>query len=144
MPNCLSFTLFITSASFFETKFVPNRSWQKTPWLCTWTPSCTTRCTTPSAPSQTSTTTDSQPGYSLPPHSGMKMMIYLTFLVVLSSGRHLHLWNPRLSTRKVWSQYCSQTKQSREEITAEPGFEPGAAGWEARILPLCYAAPIIC
>ena len=22
-----------------------------------------------------------------------------------------------------------------------PGFEPGAAGWEARILPLCYAAP---
>ena len=22
----------------------------------------------------------------------------------------------------------------------EPGFEPGAAGWEARILPLCCAA----
>ena len=24
---------------------------------------------------------------------------------------------------------------------AELGFEPGAAGWEARMLPLCYAAP---
>ena len=23
---------------------------------------------------------------------------------------------------------------------AEPGFEPEAAGWEARMLPLCYAA----
>ena len=23
----------------------------------------------------------------------------------------------------------------------EPGFEPGAAGWEARMLPLKYAAP---
>ena len=24
---------------------------------------------------------------------------------------------------------------------AEPGFEPGAAGREAKMLPLCYAAP---
>ena len=24
---------------------------------------------------------------------------------------------------------------------AEPGFEPGAAGWEARMLPLFFAAP---
>ena len=24
---------------------------------------------------------------------------------------------------------------------AEPGFKPWAAGWAARILPLCYAAP---
>ena len=23
----------------------------------------------------------------------------------------------------------------------EPGFEPWAAGWEARMLPKCYAAP---
>ena len=26
------------------------------------------------------------------------------------------------------------------KISAEPGFELGAAGWEARMLPLCYAA----
>ena len=26
---------------------------------------------------------------------------------------------------------------------AVPVFEPGAAGWEARMLPLCYAAPQI-
>ena len=24
----------------------------------------------------------------------------------------------------------------------EPGFEPRAAGWEARMLPLCYSAPV--
>ena len=37
-----------------------------------------------------------------------------------------------LSNRWVPSQCCSQTKQYREKISAEPGFEPGAAGWEAR------------
>ena len=25
---------------------------------------------------------------------------------------------------------------------AEPGFKPGVAGWEARMLPLRYAAPL--
>ena len=25
-------------------------------------------------------------------------------------------------------------------MSAEPGFKPRAAGWEARMLPLCYAA----
>ena len=29
----------------------------------------------------------------------------------------------------------------REKISAELGFQPGAAGWEASELPLCYAAP---
>ena len=24
----------------------------------------------------------------------------------------------------------------------EPEFKPGAAGWEARMIPLCYAAPL--
>ena len=28
------------------------------------------------------------------------------------------------------------------KFSAKPGFEPGAPGWEARILPLCYAAPL--
>ena len=37
--------------------------------------------------------------------------------------------------------YCSQTKQFREKSSEEPGFELGAAGWEARMLPLCHAAP---
>ena len=42
------------------------------------------------------------------------------------------------------SQYCPQTKQyGKEKISAEPGFEPGAPGWEARTLPLCYAAAAI-
>ena len=27
-----------------------------------------------------------------------------------------------------------------KKITTVPGFEPGVAGWEARMLPLCYAA----
>ena len=27
-------------------------------------------------------------------------------------------------------------------LSAELGFEPGASGWEARMLPLCYAAPL--
>ena len=30
----------------------------------------------------------------------------------------------------------------KKKISAEPGFEPGAAGWEAWMLPLCYAAPL--
>ena len=29
---------------------------------------------------------------------------------------------------------------SSEKITGILGFEPGTAGWEARMLPLCYAA----
>ena len=41
-----------------------------------------------------------------------------------------------LSTR---SQYCPQTEQKREKIT-ELVFEFRAAGWEARMLPLCFAA----
>ena len=32
---------------------------------------------------------------------------------------------------------------SQEEISAEPGFEPRAAGWEVRMLSLCYAAPLL-
>ena len=28
----------------------------------------------------------------------------------------------------------------REKISAEPGFKPGAAGWAARVLPLCHTA----
>ena len=62
-----------------------------------------------------------------------------TFLVTLSSRRHckLLLQIPLvLGTRWFKSQYCSQTKQSRE--MAALGFEPRAAGWEARTLPLCY------
>ena len=31
---------------------------------------------------------------------------------------------------------------NRKKISAEPGFEAGAAGWEARMLPLCCAAPL--
>ena len=34
-----------------------------------------------------------------------------------------------------------QLSQQREIILAEPGFEPSAAGWEARMLPLPYTAP---
>ena len=45
-----------------------------------------------------------------------------------------------LHARWVHSRYCSQTKQSWEKILTA-GFEPRAAGWEARMLPLCYAAP---
>ena len=36
----------------------------------------------------------------------------------------------------------SKTKQYGEKISAEQGFEHGAAGWEARMLPLRYAAPL--
>ena len=32
-------------------------------------------------------------------------------------------------------------KSTREKISAELGFEPGATAGEARKLPLCYAAP---
>ena len=28
-------------------------------------------------------------------------------------------------------------------MSAWPGFKPGAAGWEARMLPLCDAAPLL-
>ena len=30
-------------------------------------------------------------------------------------------------------------KNSQRKISAELGFKPGAVGWEARMLPLCYA-----
>ena len=33
-------------------------------------------------------------------------------------------------------------KLSKKKILAEPGFKPGAAGWEAKMLPLCYTAPL--
>ena len=32
---------------------------------------------------------------------------------------------------------------SREKFSAEPGIEPGAAGWETRTLPKFYAVPQI-
>ena len=39
---------------------------------------------------------------------------------------------------------CSVHKlTSRDEkFLAEPGFEPGASGLEAQMLPLCYASPL--
>ena len=46
------------------------------------------------------------------------------------------------STRWVQFQYCSQNNQWRGKISAEPGFEPGAAWWEARMLPLSYECPL--
>ena len=69
--------------------------------------------------------------------------VTLHFLILLISGRHRHFQNPLLSTRWVRSQYCPQIKQQREKFSAEPGFEPRAAGLEARMLPLCKAAPSI-
>ena len=30
-----------------------------------------------------------------------------------------------------------------KKILTEPGFEPKVAGWEARMLPLCYTAQIL-
>ena len=35
----------------------------------------------------------------------------------------------------------SKENYLEKKILAEPGFAPGAAGWEARMLPLCYTAP---
>ena len=64
------------------------------------------------------------------------------FFVLLISGRHRHCQNPLLGTRWVRSQYCSQIKQQREKFSAELGFEPRAAGLEARMLPLRKAAPL--
>ena len=66
----------------------------------------------------------------------------VSFFVVLSAGRHclLDLQYLLPNTRWVQSHYCSQTKQQREKILVEPEFEPMAARWEARMLPLCYAA----
>ena len=38
-----------------------------------------------------------------------------------------------------------QKLSSREKNLAEQAFEPGAAGWEAKMLPLCFAtAPFTC
>ena len=31
-------------------------------------------------------------------------------------------------------------RTEEKKILAQSGFEPGAAGWEAGVLPLCYAA----
>ena len=33
-------------------------------------------------------------------------------------------------------------RSKEKKLLAELGFEPGAGGWEARMLPLCYAAPL--
>ena len=65
----------------------------------------------------------------------------MTFFVVLSSRHHcyLHSWNPLLSTKWVQSQYCPKLSSKEKKILVEPGFKPGAAGWEARMLTLCYA-----
>ena len=63
--------------------------------------------------------------------------------VVLSSGRHhlLHLRNPWHSPRWVRSQTVYKLSSKEKKISAEPGFEPRAAGWEARMLVrLCYKA----
>ena len=35
------------------------------------------------------------------------------------------------------------TSKEKKYRRAEPGFDPRAAGWEARLLPLCYAAPLV-
>ena len=32
-----------------------------------------------------------------------------------------------------------ELSSKEKKISAELGFEPGAAGWEAGMLPLCYA-----
>ena len=55
---------------------------------------------------------------------------------------------PWISTRWVRFLYCRRTKPWRtnlsraETILPEPGFKPGAAGWEARMLPLSYTSPL--
>ena len=36
---------------------------------------------------------------------------------------------------------CTSLPLSSENFLETPRIEPGAAGWEARTLPLCYAAP---
>ena len=60
------------------------------------------------------------------------------------ADKYLQHGPDRVLDGAIGSQYCSQTKQYREKfserkISAELGFEPKAAGWEARMLPLCYA-----
>ena len=78
----------------------------------------------------------------------LKLLVWVAvlfcFLKCLAQGvkaicnREIHC----SSLERVWSQYCSQTKQQREKILAVLGFEPGTVGWDARMLPLCYAAPL--
>ena len=52
---------------------------------------------------------------------------------------------PCISTRWVLSlntdHELSNMQYWEEKISAEPGFKPRAAWWEARMLPLCYAPP---
>ena len=44
-----------------------------------------------------------------------------------------------------WSKQCHQyiSVPSRDKFLGTPRIEPGAAGWEASVLPLCYAAPLL-
>ena len=46
-----------------------------------------------------------------------------------SDGFDLNTVVHKLSSKEINSQ--------REKISAESGFEPGAAGWEATLFPLC-------
>ena len=61
------------------------------------------------------------------------------FFVVLGFAANCICKIPRISARSVW--YLLFTNQAVEKkILGEPGLKPGTAGWEARMLPLCYTA----
>ena len=63
-------------------------------------------------------------------------------IFVVLTMRRLHKLHLRNSLRAlVGFDLITVHALSSKEICAEPGFKPGAAGWEARMLPLCYATP---
>ena len=55
-------------------------------------------------------------------------------------------------SRRVWSTFSShcalssnhKSLQHQDKFSGKPRFDPGAAGWEARMLPLCHAAKQSC
>ena len=65
--------------------------------------------------------------------------------VVLSSGHHcwLHLWNPLHSTKMGSISILSTNSAVKRKNISWVGIRTWVAGWEARMLPLCYAAALI-
>ena len=65
----------------------------------------------------------------------MHLLWYLTLDVTTNCIREIHCF--ALDGFNLNTVYKLSSKEKK--ISAEPGFEPEAAGWEERMLPLCYA-----
>ena len=69
--------------------------------------------------------------------------IFCSASVPLASTRWVRMTFSSLCLCSAVNKSQQHKKNSREKYSGTLRIKPGAAGWEARMLPLCYAAPLV-